>query len=924
MTRTLLCAAAFSAATAASAQISVADIDPFIGTGGHGHTHPSATAPFGMVQIGPDTRRDGWDGCSGYHYTDSTLWGFSHTHLSGTGVGDYGDFLFKPWGSAFEDSPMAFRKASETASAGYYGVTLANGTKAEFTAAERGGFHRYTFAPGQPSVAWIDLNYRDRVLRAKVIQFGETLILQRVSQGWAREQHAYLALKLPKGTKVDVLDSLHVLLRFATPSVEFAVGFSGTDPEGADRNLTATLADAPHFERCVARGRTMWQAELDRAQVEGGSATDRRVYATALYHAFSVPNLWSDVDGRYRGMDGRIHRDPTNAHYTVFSLWDTYRTAHPLYALVQPERTKDFIVSMLDMFDQSGRLPVWELAGNETNCMIGYHSVSVLADAHAKGYAVDRGRLLNAMTTTANAPVFGLPAYAANGYLSIQDESESVSKTLEYSYDDATIAWTAARLGDLGTAEEFWRRSQGWVSLLDPATGLMRPRDNGDFMARFEPREVNNHFTEANAWQYSFAPVHDLARWTSMLRAQGRTLEGQLDALFAAPSATVGREQADITGLIGQYAHGNEPSHHIAWLYSATPRADKGHERIREILATMYSDQPDGYQGNEDCGQMSAWYVMSSWGIYPLVPGEARYAVGPMLWNRVALRANGLNTDMYRFGTGPYVQSLELPYHNARLAYRGFIDHDELVKAERITVHHGTAPGALAPYENAAHGLTSVVLPAPRIQVPRRFEGKTTATIDGASQTVTESQKLEAGDGRTQHRSIAETTKKPNEWTATLVQGVANPQYRPGDASLVDGVYGDVDWRKGEWTGIQGQDAIIELVHPKAIKAREIEVEVSLLKDIKSWIALPEAIEVTCVFANAAVQTQHIDLGDVARSESPSAVFRKTVGFTGPKGAKLKSVRVKLANPGILPSWHPGAGGETFVFVDELTVNTVR
>jgi putative alpha-1,2-mannosidase len=920
MTRSVLFASALCAAATTFAQISVADIDPFIGTGGHGHTHPSATAPFGMVQIGPDTRREGWDGCSGYHYSDTTVWGFSHTHLSGTGVGDYGDFLFKPWGQAFHDAPVAFKKSSESASAGYYGVTLADGTRAEFTAAERGGYHRYRFGQVQPAIAWIDLNYRDRVLRAKVIQFGETLILQRVSQDWAREQHAYLAIKLPKGTQVEVLDSLHVLLKFATTNVEFAVGFSGTGPEGASNNLAATLADAPSFDRCAARSRSLWQAELDRAQVAGGSATDRRIYATALYHAFSVPNLWSDADGRYRGMDGKIHHDADHQHYTVFSLWDTYRTAHPLYALVQPERTNDFIESMLGMYDQSGRLPVWELAGNETNCMIGYHSVSVLADAHAKGYSVDGARMLNAMVATANAPVFGLPAYTTNGYLSIQDESESVSKTLEYSYDDATIAWTAARLGDLGTAETFWRRSQGWVSLLDPATGLMRPRDNGDFMARYEPREVNNHFTEANAWQYSFAPVHDLKRWTGLLRAQGRSLEGQLDALFAAPSATVGRDQADITGLIGQYAHGNEPSHHIAWLYSATPRADKGHKRIREILATMYSDRPDGYQGNEDCGQMSAWYVMSSWGIYPLVPGEARYAVGPMLWDRVALRAQGVHTDLVRAGNGPYFSSLGLPTGQVS---RGFLDHSELLHSTRISLYHADSPSALIPYENAAHGLTSVVLPAPRIQVPRRFEGKTTATIDGATQSVTTSQKLEAGDGLTQHRSIAATTKKPNAWTARLVQGVPNPQYRPGDASLVDGVFGDVDWRKGEWTGVQGEDVVINLEHPKAITARRIEVEVSLLKDIKSWIALPKSVELSLVFSNGTVETRQLYFEE-ALSEQPSAVVRKTASCTAPKRAKLQSVRVKLVNPGVLPSWHPGAGGETFVFVDELTVNTVR
>jgi putative alpha-1,2-mannosidase len=638
---------------AASAQIRVDDIDPFIGTGGHGHTHPSATAPFGMVQIGPDTRREGWDGCSGYHFTDTTVWGFSHTHLSGTGVGDYGDFLFKPWSGPFADRPVGFRKASERASAGYYGVTLDNGTTAEFTAAERGGFHRYSFATGSIPELWIDLNYRDRVLRASARLEGSVLHLTRVSQAWAKEQHAYLAVLVPAGAVIDIVDSLHIRILLPSRTAELAVGFSGTDSQGAQRNLRATIASSQNFEGCAARSSTLWRAELDRAQVAGGTAAQKRIYATAMYHAFSVPNLWSDVDGRYRGMDGRIHSDPNHAHYTVFSLWDTYRTAHPLYALVQPERTRDFIATMLDMYDQSGRLPVWELAGNETNCMIAYHSVSVLADAQAKGYEIDSERLLKAMVATAQTPVFGIPKYRSNGYLSIQDESESVSKTLEYSYDDATIAWTAARLGRSDIADQFWRRSQGWVSLLDPETGLMRPRDNGDFMQRFEPREVNNHFTEANAWQYSFAPVHDLERWKLMLADQGRTLEGQLDALFAAPSATVGREQADITGLIGQYAHGNEPSHHIAWLYAATEKPNKGHERIREILETMYSDQPDGYQGNEDCGQMSAWYVMSSWGLYPLVPGEARYAVGPMLWDRASLRAKGLSTDIVRSGAGP-------------------------------------------------------------------------------------------------------------------------------------------------------------------------------------------------------------------------------------------------------------------------------
>ena len=920
MTRVFLLWSSLTLAWSATAQIRVSDIDPFIGTGGHGHTHPAATAPFGMVQIGPDTRREGWDGCSGYHFTDSTVWGFSHTHLSGTGVGDYGDFLFKPWGGPFADRPVPFRKSSERASAGYYGVTLANGTRAEFTAADRGGFHRYTFAPGEAPEVWIDLSYRDRVLRAKVVQFGSTLLLQRVSQAWAREQHAYLAMQLPEGTEVEVQDSLRVRLRFTKSNVSFAVGFSGTGPSGAEGNLAATLSKTPDFTSCVRATERAWQSELDRAQVRGGSAAQKRIYATALYHAFSVPNLWSDADGRYRGMDGQVHRDAEHAHYTVFSLWDTYRTAHPLYALVQPERTRDFVATMLDMYEQSGRLPVWELAGNETNCMIAYHSVSVLADAHAKGYEIDSERLLRAMVATAQSPVFGIPTYRANGYLSIQDESESVSKTLEYSYDDATIAWTAQRLNRGDVAEQFGRRSQGWVSLLDPETGLMRPRDNGDFMPRYEPREVNNHFTEANAWQYSFAPVHDLKRWTSMLARQGRTLEGQLDALFAAPSATVGREQADITGLIGQYAHGNEPSHHIAWLYAATERPDKGHERIREILETMYSDRPDGYQGNEDCGQMSAWYVMSSWGLYPLVPGEARYAVGPMIWDRVALRAQGLSTDLVRKGSGPYLQSLDLLNPNRLRSNQSYLDHRELCSSRVIAWNQGTQPSPLTPYANVDHGTIGEVLPAPRINVPRRFQGETTAWIDGQPQSVAQSQTLVRGDGVTQHRSVAVTTQKPNAWQAQVAAGKPNPQYDPGSASLVDGVLGDVDWRKGEWTGIQGQDVALRLSHPTPISASEIRVEVGLLKDIKSWIALPERVTVTATFADGQRQIASLEWGARARSEEESAVLREGITLRAPAGSQLVSVEVDLKNPGVLLPWHPGAGGETFIYVDEVSV----
>ncbi len=544
------------------AGIAVAHIDPFIGTGGHGHTHPAATTPFGMVQLGPDTRKEGWDGCSGYHYTDSTLYGFSHTHLSGTGVSDYSDILIRPL-TGPEDlaETVGFDKASEVAEAGYYAVTLDNGIPCAFTASDRVGLHRYGMAWREDGKAYflLDLGYRDRTLSDRVwIKHGEQgdyLSVYRQSEGWARDQRLYASIHFLGDFHIENIKGYgngRYVLQVDIPRHHWTD--SESKPHTArDRRCTQRcgrgrcgkqlfgmvpeLAQKSHspeeaFHWTKRQTQAAWQAELNRAQVTGGTDAQKRIYATALYHAFSVPNLWSDADGRYRGMDQKIYQDVEHPHYTVFSLWDTYRTAHPLYLLTQPERAMDFIETMLDHYDQSGRLPIWELAANETNCMIGYHSVSVIADAIAKGFPVDVDRALTAMIGTAESDVFGLPTYREQGYLSLQDESESVSKTLEYAYDDACIAWTAAKAGKDSIADHFWQRSQAWISLLDPETGLARPRDNGTFLKRYEPREVNNNFTEANAWQYSFSPIHDLKRWTGMLQDYGYSLEGQLDALL--------------------------------------------------------------------------------------------------------------------------------------------------------------------------------------------------------------------------------------------------------------------------------------------------------------------------------------------------------------------------------------------------------
>ncbi|MDG1253004.1 MAG: GH92 family glycosyl hydrolase [Schleiferiaceae bacterium] len=962
--------------TSLAQDIRLAHIDPFIGTGGHGHTHPSATAPFGMVQLGPDTRKEGWDGCSGYHYSDSTLYGFSHTHLSGTGVSDYSDILIRPLtGPEDLSETVDFLKFTEKAEAGYYSVQLKNGIECSFTADERVGVHYYSMPDREDHIAYflLDLRYRDQTLRqgaslSKDAEGSPYVSIHRISKGWANEQSLYASLHVESPlihiSGLTEFEEGRYLLQIEMPrpttmeagkeqdiypsQVMFAVSLSGVDKKGAENNYKAwkdsqavgDMGWINSFAWTKAKTQLEWQSELNRAQVSGGSEAQKRIYATALYHAFSVPNLWSDADGRYRGMDNAIYQDSEQPHYTVFSLWDTYRTAHPLYLLTQPERALDFIETMLDHYDQTGRLPVWELAANETNCMIAYHSVSVIADAIAKGFLVDIDRALTAMIGTAEADVFGLPTYRDQGYLSLQDESESVSKTLEYAYDDACIAWTADKAGKDSIAEHFWQRSQAWISLLDPETGLARPRDNGAFLKRYEPREVNNNFTEANAWQYSFSPIHDLKRWQEMLSQSGFALESQLDALFDASSQTVGRDQADITGLIGQYAHGNEPSHHIAWLYAATAHPEKGHARVREILETMYSDQNNGYQGNEDCGQMSAWYVMSSWGLYPLVPGEAQYALSAPIWEKVHLPKVGSEGIAFtRRGHGSYltgwapndrVLNSELP------SYQTYLSQSEL---EAHTEHVFFTSTAIPELEKTWSTYANVhrfvdrrdldLIPAPQINVPRRFEGSTSATITypfrrNNAQTIpiSESRTLNImSEGM--HSSAAHTTKKPNNWSVQVLSGTPNPQYNPGVSALIDGVRGDADWRKGEWFGLQGQDLIVLISPPAAERFKHLDIDLSLLHDQRSWIAYPKRIEMYLIKDNGqewlAAWSDYDEIQDI-----PAEImhWKSDYSQSAPwwNQPKISGIRFEFKNAGVLPDWHLGAGGETFIFIDEISI----
>ena len=930
--------------------ISIEDINVFIGTGGHGHTHPAATAPFGMIQLGPDTRLDGWDGCSGYHFSDTAIYGFSHTHLSGTGVSDYGDVLFKPVLSleiAHDNVAIPFSKSDEEASAGYYKVLLQNGVKCEFTAGERIGVHKYSFPKGKRAYIFIDLNHRDQVIEADLKVSGEkTFAGRRYSNAWAKNQKVHFAAKtnldfnLIKGTIPNTF-----ILDFGKASgpIEIAIGLSGVSEKGALGNLSSDVSD---FEAVCKRTENLWQKELDKTQVYGGTDDERTIFTTALYHAYSVPNIWSDADGHYRGMDDKIYLDTIHDHYTVFSLWDTYRTAHPLYTITQKDRTEDFIATMLDQFDQYGRLPVWELAANETNCMIGYHSVSVLADAIAKGYKVDSARVLNAMDVTANASVFGLNAYKKFGFLSIQDESESVSKTLEYAYDDACIAQTALHFGDSALASLYFDRAAAYRSVLEPKTGLARPRDNGGFLKNTNPREVNNHFTEANGWQYSFAAVHDIEGWMLQLGEGNlgkgrRRLESNLDSLFVQNSETTGRDQSDITGLIGQYAHGNEPSHHVAFLYNSTQSPWKTQEKVAEILRSFYKNTPDGLIGNEDCGQMSAWYVMASMGIYPLNPGTPDYVLSTPIWDSVNIAlVNGETLNIQMKEKGDYISDFNV---NGRYISSNSLSHSTLLKGGDWIVTRSEEPTEWSAEEPYITSIKSSIAPAPVINAPSRFDFEAEISISdphiptyslhtwtkaeelmqfvNGKAIITKSETVYANfrsGTKTGHTSRARLVQKPNAWDAEITLGEPNSQYSAGgDDALVDGIIGDTDWRKGGWIGIQNQDIEILVQSSKIETVNSIKIH--FLKDIRSWIGLPAEASVSYFDGEKWQSLETRSTGEIALSQTESNLFSFEWEITS--GIRTNKLKIQLKNPGHLENWHPGAGGESFIFIDEIIIH---
>ncbi|OUR81033.1 alpha-mannosidase [Colwellia psychrerythraea] len=692
-------------------------VDPFIGTGGHGHTFPGATVPFGMVQLSPDNlTKSRWDWTSGYHYSDETLLGFSHTHLSGTGVGDLLDILVMPFVSTYPENSQnevehlfaTYKKENETASAGYYSVYLEDEEiKAELTATARVGVHKYTFGDkGVPKIL-VDLGYAQNFDKPVDTYFKieneTTLVGYRKSSGWAKFQPVYFVMEFSEpftyqffadkqsvdGSEITAVKSEAVLnfSQLSNSSVIVKVGLSYASIEGARKNI-AVETSGFNFDEVKLAAENTWRKQLNKITVIDDNKVEKTKFYTALYHSFMAPHLFSDANGEYYGADGKTHTAEGYKRYTLFSLWDTFRALHPLITITNPELVDDLVKSMMAFYDEAGLLPSWDLMSNETDVMIGYHAVPVLVDAYLKGLtSVDGEKLFTAVKKSAMQKRFGIDLFDQYGYVPSDLEVEAVSKTLEYAYDDWAIAQLAQALNKTDEYEYFNQRAQSYKTLFDKSVGFMRGKDkNGQWVENFSPTHVDHRttdYTEANAWQYTWFVPHDVEGLIDLFGSEQQFIS-KLDSLFTVSSKMEGDVSPDISGLIGQYAHGNEPCHHIPYLYAFTEDKWKGEQKIREIRQTMYRADPDGLAGNDDVGQMSSWYVLSALGFYPLNPADGRYVFGTPLFEQVTL--NHDNGEKFIIGQTNnngknYVENVML---NKKNLERNYINYKELMSSGKL------------------------------------------------------------------------------------------------------------------------------------------------------------------------------------------------------------------------------------------------
>jgi putative alpha-1,2-mannosidase len=999
-------------------------VNPFIGTGGHGHTFPGPTMPFGACQVGPDTRLEGWDGCSGYHYSDSVIYGFSHTHLSGTGCSDYGDILLMPVTKEMQldkyQYASKFSHAREKAHAGYYEVFLDEPkVKVELTSTLHGGYHRYKYPIKAEQFVVLDLKHRDELIDSRMVQIDDfTIKGYRFSKAWAKNQKVFFEIKFSKpiesiqyqeNKKDNLSNALHLekshqcIIKFqkdktviANPNIEVKVAISGVDEEGAHLNLAKEMPKENwDFDQYRKLCEQEWEKELSKikvSQIQNSTSSQEKlvIFYTALYHSMIHPSIFNDVDGRYRGRDDKIYNTEGKFnYYTVFSLWDTYRALHPLLTIIDKKRTNDFINTFIKQYEQGGRLPIWELSSNETNCMIGYHVVSVIWDAYNKGirdYDVNKAfeamkdiatdytdytdensknQIPNSKNNIKSAQNFefgvfdlklsaearsrcadadALESYNRYGYVRCDDSHESVSKTLEYAYDDWCIAQMANALGKKKDFEYYMNRSHNWMNVYDPTTGFMRARKNGTLYEPFSPYTVDNNYTEANSWQYSYYVPHEMEKLIGV-SGMVQNFEKNLDNLFSAKEKTEGREQADITGLIGQYAHGNEPSHHIAFLYRYAQNQSKETEITNRIANEFYKNLPDGLIGNEDCGQMSAWYVLKSIGVYPTCPGNNKYTITEPLFDKIILNNK---TEINKIDT-------------SKSKYKSFcnngssneISHFDLQLEKKININsidiNTTSYGIVS-----AEDFNSVPYILPRKSI---FKNNTLIEFGVAKNgfghdavdifysvnnedyqlyskplQITENTSIKfysTSKNDNYPKSPIQTasfTKIPTD-RKIILQNQYNPSYHAGGAEgLMDGIYGKLNWRAGDWQGYQGEDVavVMALDKPTAIK----KIAANFLEDQNAWIFYPKSVSFYAsndsinwtllenILTNKSDHTYEASISKFQVSESNL----EKLPFTN-RQPTTRYIKMVAQNFGPMPLWHEGKGNPTFIFIDELIVD---
>ena len=959
-------------------------VNPMIGTGGHGHTFPGATTPFGMVQLSPDTRIDGsWDGCGGYYYNDSIIYGISHTHLSGTGCSDYGDIAFLPY---FLEKGLhqpdyvnfpSYKHKNEKAEAGYYQVLLDNSVNVELTSTPRVGLQKYTCTKSGNCFIALNLKHRDELLEGSIHQISKTHFSGiRRSKAWAKNQVLFydfeiskepIRVEIIKGKIGDERLALYYGELKAGDEILIKTGISACDEKGAFNNRTTELSGWD-FEKTKKAAQDLWNKELGKIEVSNEDKNKSTIFYTALYHTMIHPSLYSDVDNRYRGRDDKIHSTEGKFdYYTVFSLWDTYRALHPLLTIIDTKRTNDFINTFLCQYQQGGRLPAWELSSNETDCMIGYHSVSVIWDAYNKGIrGYDANLAFEAMKHSAMEDRNGLKFYKQKGYISSEDDNESVSKTLEYAYDDWCIAQMAKALGKTDDYNYFEKRGQNWKNLFNPENGFFQAKKNGSWVKNFDPYEVNNNYTEANAWQYSVSVPYDLLT-LNFLYKPGNSLADHLDTLFKAEEKTHGRNQADISGLIGQYAHGNEPSHHLIYCYNQTPYDDEERKLLFKTQNEFYKNSPDGLIGNEDCGQMSAWYVMSAMGLYSLCPGKDEFVFGIPNFATINVHGDKINSlnivstfskddsilNYITVNNNRVVHDI-LKYSELNNAKINFAFKRKLQDKEMISKDLGRRSDIVHDIVNAIDNIEIPVTPffnnpsknftdSFKVEINTIKEAAIYFSLNGKDFqpyerdfVINKSCKISAysSDYISKEKSAVITSEfrmLPSNRRLQLISKYDNLYAAGGEDALIDLERGSENWRIGNWQGYAGKDfvGIVDVGSSKTLKS----IGLGCLQDQGAWVMMPPQVifegsndgktfePISTVKTNVSDTIDHAILKDVVvRFYKPTGQVISPEVQTVAVAKPYRYYKVTAKNYGKLPAWHWSKGEPAWLFVDEILI----